>query len=108
MALDAGLNLNPTSHCHVHGVLLPRIATLVSLVSTLTAALLDADGSARYMEKAKYDKAFKALRRLRSHDIQAARDMYYAFKLLEIEKAEREGKSLWKELFAEDATLGSL
>lgn len=51
------------------------------------------------MEKGKYDKAFKALQRLRSHDIQAARDMYYAFKLLEVEAGQREGKSLWKEFF---------
>jgi MFS family permease len=52
-----------------------------------------------YMEKGKYDKAFKSLQRLRSHDIQAARDMYYAFKLLEVESSQREGKSLWKEFF---------
>lgn len=52
-----------------------------------------------YMEKGKYDKAFNALQRLRSHDIQAARDMYYAFKLLEVEASQREGKSLWKEFF---------
>lgn len=53
----------------------------------------------RYMEKGKYDKAFKALCRLRKHKIQAARDMYYAYKLLEIEQAEREGKNLFKEFF---------
>jgi hypothetical protein len=52
-----------------------------------------------YMEKNKFDKAFHALQRLRLHDIQAARDMYYAFKLLEVEAAEREGKSLWREFF---------
>lgn len=52
-----------------------------------------------YMEKGKFDKAFTALQRLRSHDIQAARDMYYAYKLLEVEAGEREGKSLWKEFF---------
>jgi hypothetical protein len=52
-----------------------------------------------YMEKNKFDKAFHSLQRLRSHDIQAARDMYYAFKLLEVEAAEREGKSLWREFF---------
>lgn len=52
-----------------------------------------------YMEKGKYDKAFTALKRLRSHEIQAARDMYYAYKLLEVEAAEREGKSLWREMF---------
>ncbi|KAF2134444.1 MFS sugar transporter-like protein [Dothidotthia symphoricarpi CBS 119687] len=52
-----------------------------------------------YMEKGKFDKAFNALCRLRKHKIQAARDMYYAYKLLEIEQAERQGKSLWKEFF---------
>lgn len=52
-----------------------------------------------YMEKGKYDKAFKALCRLRKHEIQAARDMYYAYKLLEIETAEREGRNAWKEFF---------
>lgn len=53
----------------------------------------------RYMEKGRYDKAFNALKRLRKHEIQAARDMYYAFKLLEIEAAEREGKNIFKEFF---------
>lgn len=52
-----------------------------------------------YMEKGKWDKAFNAMKRLRSHDIQATRDMYYAAKLLEVEAAQREGKSLWKEFF---------
>jgi hypothetical protein len=51
------------------------------------------------MEKGKYDKAFKALRRLRNHEIQAARDMYYAYKLLEVEQSQREGKNLFKEFF---------
>ncbi|KAF2649522.1 plastidic glucose transporter 4 [Lophiostoma macrostomum CBS 122681] len=52
-----------------------------------------------YMEKGKYDKAFKALKRLRKHEIQAARDMYYAYKLLEIEKSEKEGRNMFKEFF---------
>ena len=51
------------------------------------------------MEKGKFDKAFDALCRLRNHRIQATRDMYYAYKLLEVEQAERAGKSLWKEFF---------
>ena len=53
----------------------------------------------RYMEKGKFDKAFNSMKRLRKHEIQAARDMYYAYKLLEIEAAQREGKNLWKEFF---------
>jgi len=52
-----------------------------------------------YMEKGKYDKAFQSLCRLRKHKIQAARDMYYAYKLLEVEKAERQGRKPWKEFF---------
>ncbi|KAF2008435.1 plastidic glucose transporter 4 [Aaosphaeria arxii CBS 175.79] len=52
-----------------------------------------------YMEKGKFDKAFQALQRLRKHKIQAARDMYYAYKLLEVEQSEREGKNLFKEFF---------
>ncbi|KAH7115239.1 plastidic glucose transporter 4 [Dendryphion nanum] len=52
-----------------------------------------------YMEKGKFDKAFGALKRLRKHEIQAARDMYYAHKLLEIEQAERAGRNIFKEFF---------
>lgn len=51
------------------------------------------------MEKGKYGKAFNALKRLRKSDIQAARDMYYAYKLLEIEASEREGRNIAKEFF---------
>ncbi|EEY17877.1 arabinose-proton symporter [Verticillium alfalfae VaMs.102] len=51
-----------------------------------------------YMEKGRYPEAFKATCRLRYTKVQAARDMYYAYKLLEIESAEREGRS-WKEFF---------
>lgn len=53
----------------------------------------------RYMEKGKFDRAFQSLRKLRAHEVQAARDMYYAWKLLEVESAERAGKNLWKEFF---------
>ncbi|KAK3066722.1 hypothetical protein LTR53_016811 [Teratosphaeriaceae sp. CCFEE 6253] len=52
-----------------------------------------------YMEKGKFGNAFNSLKRLRPHEIQAARDMYYAFKLLEVESAQREGKNLLKEFF---------
>lgn len=52
-----------------------------------------------YMEKGKFDKAYRSICRLRKHKIQAARDMYYAHKLLEVEAAEREGRSPWKEFF---------
>lgn len=52
-----------------------------------------------YMEKGKFGKAFQSLCRLRKQKLQAARDMYYAYKLLEIENAERAGRSPWKEFF---------
>ena len=51
------------------------------------------------MEKGKFDKAFKSLCRLRRTKVQAARDMYYAYKLLEIENAEREGRNPLREFF---------
>ncbi|KAH8701343.1 plastidic glucose transporter 4 [Phaeosphaeriaceae sp. PMI808] len=52
-----------------------------------------------YMEKGKFGNAFNSLCRLRKHKIQAARDMYYAYKLLEVEAAERAGRNPWKEFF---------
>ncbi|KIV94884.1 hypothetical protein PV10_02605 [Exophiala mesophila] len=52
-----------------------------------------------YMEKGKFDKAFQSFARLRTTKLQAARDMYYAYKMLEIEATQREGKNLWKEFF---------
>lgn len=52
-----------------------------------------------YMEKGRYDRAFRSFMRLRSHPIQAARDMYYAYKLLEVEKSQREGRNVLKEFF---------
>jgi hypothetical protein len=51
------------------------------------------------MEKGKFDQAFQSLCRLRKHKMQVAHDMYYAYKLLEIETAEREGRNAWKEFF---------
>jgi len=50
------------------------------------------------MERGQFPKAFRAFSRLRNHPIQAARDMYYAYKLLEIERVQREGKSMWHEI----------
>lgn len=52
-----------------------------------------------YMEKGRYDKAFESTCRLRHTKLQAARDMYYAYKLLEIEREQREGRNLLKEFF---------
>lgn len=50
------------------------------------------------MEKGKYQKAFQSNLRLRNHPIQAARDMFYAYKLLEIETQARSGRN-WKDFF---------
>jgi hypothetical protein len=50
------------------------------------------------MEKGRYTDAFKSMCHLRYTPVQAARDMYYAAKLLEIEQAESSGRS-WKEFF---------
>ena len=52
-----------------------------------------------YMSKGKFDKAFKAFCRLRNTKVLAARDMYYANKLLEVEESQREGKNIFKEFF---------
>ncbi|KAJ0329815.1 hypothetical protein COL5a_003640 [Colletotrichum fioriniae] len=51
-----------------------------------------------YMEKGKYQHAFRSTLRLRHHPVQAARDMYYAHKLLEIETKARSGRN-WKDFF---------
>ena len=53
-----------------------------------------------YMEKKRFDKAFQSFCALRNHPIQAARDMYYSYKLLQVEAGEREGKNLLVEIFA--------
>jgi sugar porter (SP) family MFS transporter len=52
-----------------------------------------------YMERGNYTKAFRSVRRLRFSPVQATRDMYYAYKLLELERGEREGRNLIKEFF---------
>lgn len=51
------------------------------------------------MSKGRFAEAFKAFCRLRNMKVLAARDMYYANKLLEVEEAQREGKNLFKEFF---------
>jgi pentatricopeptide repeat protein len=71
---------------------------MVSISSSVQLAAYS-NAISRYMEKGRFDKAFNALCRLRKHKIQATRDMYYAYKLLEVEQSERAGRSLWKEFF---------
>lgn len=97
MAVDVGVDIDTAIHSDVHGLLLSRIAAMVSCATVIQNGFELM--ICRYMEKGKFDKAFNSLRRLRGHDIQAARDMYYAYKLLEVEAAERAGKSLFKEFF---------
>ena len=52
-----------------------------------------------YMTKNKYRKAFDALCRFRPSRLQAARDVYYIHKSLQIEEKQKEGKNLLKEFF---------
>jgi MFS family permease len=52
-----------------------------------------------YMSKGKYGQAFNSFCRLRNHKVLAARDMYYANKLLEVEESQRAGKNLLKDFF---------
>lgn len=52
-----------------------------------------------YMEKGDFPRAFEALRRLRTSDIQAARDMYLAWKFIEVEERSKEGRNILKEFF---------
>ncbi|CAM1511044.1 Fc.00g085570.m01.CDS01 [Cosmosporella sp. VM-42] len=52
-----------------------------------------------YMDKGKFQEAFVALRKLRRSDIQAARDMYLAWKLIEIERLQNRGHNVFKEFF---------
>ena len=51
------------------------------------------------MEKGKYAKAWRSFKRLRTHEIQAARDQYYAYCMLKIEAEQRQGKNLVHEMF---------
>lgn len=46
-----------------------------------------------------YAKAFKSLKRLRTSELQAARDLYYIHSCLQVENAMKEGKNLWHEFF---------
>lgn len=53
-----------------------------------------------YMMKNRYRKAFDSLCRFRPSRLQAARDIYYIHKSMEIENRQKEGKNLFKEFFA--------
>jgi MFS family permease len=52
------------------------------------------------MEKGRFDKAFESMCALRFSPVQAARDMYYAAKLLEVEQSQRaQRRSIFYEFF---------
>lgn len=51
------------------------------------------------------EKAFRSFRKLRSHNIQAARDLYYAYVLVEIEREINKGKNFFT-MFMELFTVG--
>lgn len=52
-----------------------------------------------YMDKGDFKRAFDSLKSLRKHDIQAARDMYLAYKLLRPSEGAKGGWQLFKEFF---------
>lgn len=52
-----------------------------------------------YMTKNKYGKAYEALQRFRPSKLQAARDLYYIHKALEVEEKLKEGRNTFKEVF---------
>ncbi|KAH7022381.1 hypothetical protein EDB80DRAFT_7291 [Ilyonectria destructans] len=52
-----------------------------------------------YMDKGDFERAFVSLQKLRSTDLQAARDMYLAWKFLQVEEQTKEGRSVLKEFF---------
>ncbi|KUL91265.1 hypothetical protein ZTR_01468 [Talaromyces verruculosus] len=51
------------------------------------------------------EKAFRSFRKLRGHDIQAARDLYYAYVLVQIEREVNKGKNFFT-MFMELFTVG--
>ena len=53
-----------------------------------------------YMEKGRYDKAWKSFIRLRTSHLQAARDFYYAYCLLKIEAEQKQNRgNVLREMF---------
>lgn len=98
MEVDVGQHQYTSPDCLRSSLFLSRIAALVRIIC-LKMNLQQSLTASRYMEKGKFDRAFQSLCRLRWNKIQAARDMYYAYKLLEIENAHREGRNPVREFF---------
>jgi sugar porter (SP) family MFS transporter len=57
------------------------------------------------IQQKQVEKAFRSFRKLRSHDIQAARDLYYAYVLVQIEREINKGKNFFT-MFMELFTVG--
>jgi sugar porter (SP) family MFS transporter len=74
-------------------------ATAIPPMIVMAQVFLCPESPRWYMSKGQYGKAFKSFCRLRNHKILAARDMYYANKLLEVEESQRAGKNLFKDFF---------
>ena len=55
------------------------------------------------IKKNRIDKAFDAFRRIRTSDLQAARDLYYCYVNVETERDVSHGRNLVKEMFTIDA-----
>lgn len=51
-----------------------------------------------YISKGRYTDAFKSFCRLRSSPLQAARDLYYADKQIEVETREKSGRNFVSEI----------
>ena len=51
-----------------------------------------------YIGRNRYTHAFKSFCRLRSSPLQAARDLYYADKQIQVERAEKSGRNLFSEI----------
>ena len=51
------------------------------------------------IKKNRIDKAFQAFRRIRTSELQAARDLYYCYVNVEIERKVSHGRNLVKEMF---------
>lgn len=50
-----------------------------------------------YIQHGKHDKAFRSFQRVRFTDLQAARDTYYTYVGVELERKAHEGKGLFRQ-----------
>lgn len=52
-----------------------------------------------YLDKGRHKDAFNSMRKLRKHEIQAARDLYLAYKFVKIEESSGKNRNILKEFF---------